>query len=241
MTGISQASTANLLLRALSCEDYSLLEPALERNTLPVRTVLFEPGMPMERVHFPEGGVASIVTEDQSSDTVELGLFGSDGMSGGAMLLGAGQSPHRCFIQIGDGTSLHLPTGALITACERSPTLRRLLLQFVHTLEIQTATTASANAHYELPQRLARWLLMCHDRVDGDRLELTHEFMSQMLAVRRSGVTVTLHTLESTGAIRSTRGLVMILNRARLREFAGDSYGTPEREYSRLIAPFGRG
>jgi CRP-like cAMP-binding protein len=136
---------------------------------------------------------------------------------------------------------VHLSTAALLDAGERSSSLRTLLLRYVHTLVVQTAATASANAHYELPERLARWLLMCHDRVIGDRLQLTHEFMAQMLAVRRSGVTVTLHTLEGTGAIRSTRGLVTVLDRARLAEIAGESYGTPEREYARLIAPFGKG
>jgi hypothetical protein len=82
---------------------------------------------------------------------------------------------------------------------------------------------------------------MCHDRVEGDRIELTHEFIAMMLAVRRSGVTMTLHTLEATGAIRSTRGIVTILDRLRLEEIAGDAYGEAEAEYRRLIGPFGRG
>ena len=241
MSSASQASTANLLLRAISPDDYALLEPHLERTDLSVRKVLFDAESPIERVHFPEGGVASIVIDDEGGETVELGLFGNDGMSGGPVLLGADQTPHRCFVQIDGGTSLHLSSDALLDACEQSATLRRVLLRFVHALAVQTAATASANAHYALPERLARWLLMCHDRVEGDRLPLTHEFMAQMLAVRRSGVTVTLHTLEATGAIRSTRGLVTVLDRARLREIAGDSYGTPEAEYARLIAPLGKG
>lgn len=241
MTSASQASTANLLLRALAPEDYALLEPSLERTYLPVRKHLFERETPIERVYFPEGGIASIVVDDEEGETVELGLFGREGMSGAPVLLGAGKSPHRCFMQIEAASSLHIASDALLAASDQSPGLRRVLLQFVHVLAVQTAATAMANAHYQLAERLARWLLVCHDRVDSDRLELTHEFMAQMLAVRRSGVTVTLHTLEGTGAIRSTRGLVTILDRARLREIAGDSYGLAEREYSRLIAPLGKG
>jgi CRP-like cAMP-binding protein len=185
--------------------------------------------------------VTSMVTDEEGGDPVEFGLFGRDGMSGGPVLLGAGQSPHNCFVQVDGTTMLRMASETLLDACRQSATLHLMLLRFVHVLGVQSAATASANAHYELPERLSRWLLMCHDRVEGDSLLLTHEFMSQMLAVRRSGVTVTLHTLEATGAIRSTRGVVAILDRARLREIAGDSYGSPEREYTRLIAPFGKG
>ncbi len=241
MSSIPQSSTPNLLLRAMSPDDYALIGPYLERSALPLRTVLIEADVPIERVHFLEQGVTSVVTDQEGGDAVEFGLIGHDGMTGMPVVLGAVQSPHRSFIQVGQAVSLHLPSAALLDAFARSGTLRELLLRHVHTLIVQTAATASANSHYELPERLARWLLMCHDRVTGDRLELTHEFMAQMLAVRRSGVTVTLHTLEGTGAIRSTRGQVMVLDRARLMEIAGESYGRPEREYARLIGPFGKG
>jgi CRP-like cAMP-binding protein len=241
MQSVPQASTGNLLLRTLEAGDYALLAPEFERVDMPLRTPLFEPDVPIEHVYFPEGGVSSVLTDQEGNDPVEFGLFGADGMSGTAVLLHAGQSPHRCFVQMDGATMLRIRSYVLLDACGKSATLHAVLLNFIHTLTVQTAATASANAHYELPERLARWLLMCHDRTEGDRLDLTHEFMAQMLAVRRSGVTVTLHTLEATGAIRSTRGLVSIVDRARLKEVAGDSYGSPEREYARLIAPFGKG
>jgi CRP-like cAMP-binding protein len=240
MSIISQASCANLLLRALSPDDFALLAPHLERAELPLRTVVIEADMPVERVHFPERGVVSIVTDQEGGDPVEVGLFGYEGMSGAVVVLRAGRAPYRSFVQVGGGMSLHLASDMLLDCCRRSATLSDVLLAYVHTLTIQAAATAAANAHFELPERLARWLLMCHDRIEDDRLELTHQFMAQMLAVRRSGVTTTLHTLEATGAIRSTRGLVTILDRARLAEIAGESYGSPEREYARLIAPFGK-
>jgi CRP-like cAMP-binding protein len=237
---ISQANTANLLLRTLSPADYALLEPELARIELPLRTTLVASDAAIEHVYFPEGGVHSVLTDQEGGEPVEYGMIGYEGMSGTPVLLGATQTPHRCFVQLNGASSLHIASAALLDACRSSWTLQQSLLRFVHTLTIQAAATASANAHFDLPERLARWLLMCHDRVEGDRLDLTHEFMAQMLAVRRSGVTVTLHTLEATGAIRSSRGLVTVLDRARLEEIAGESYGTPEREYRRLIAPFGK-
>jgi CRP-like cAMP-binding protein len=234
-----QISTRNLLLRALGPSDYALLQPYLERSDLELRQPIFEPNVPIERVHFLEGGVASIVSEQEPNEQIEIGLYGYEGMSGASVVLGAGQTPHRSMIQVDGATSLHIASERLLEACGQSPELQALLLRYVHTLAVQAALTAAANAHYALPERLARWLLMCHDRVDGDQIELTHEFMSMMLAVRRSGVTVTLHTLEGTGAIRSQRGLVTVRDRARLEEIAGDSYGEAEREYLRLLGPFG--
>jgi CRP-like cAMP-binding protein len=120
-----------------------------------------------------------------------------------------------------------------------SVTLRELLLRYVQTLLIQTAQSAVANARYQIEARLARWLLMCHDRVEGDEIALTHEFMAMMIGAQRSGVTVALHILEGAAMIRSKRGRVIILDREKLEDLAGDSYGPAEAEYRRLIAPFG--
>lgn len=150
-------------------------------------------------------------------------------------------SPPGALEQVGNPMAHVIPSARLLAACEQSAAVQRLLMRYAQSLNVQAALTAASNAHYALPERLARWLLMCHDRTDSDRIELTHEFLAMMLAVRRSGVTVTLHTLEATGAIRSARGMVMIANRGRLEEIAGDAYGQAEAEYRRLIGPFGRG
>ncbi len=225
----------------MSEADLALLEPHLERTKLNLRDPVFTKNKPMERVHFPEDGVASIVSEQEDGEQVEVGLYGREGMSGSSVVLGAEQSPHSSMVQVGNPTTLNIASERLADACARSASLQRLLLRYVQTLTVQAALTAAANAHFALPERLARWLLMCHDRVDGDQMELTHDFMSMMLAVRRSGVTVTLHTLEGTGALRSKRGLVTITDRARLEEIAGEAYGQAEAEYRRLIGPFGRG
>jgi CRP-like cAMP-binding protein len=233
----NRRDSANLLLRALSDQDYALLAPNLRRTQLRVRQNLVERNQPIEQVYFFDNGVGSIVSDDEGGDAVEVGLFGRDGMSGTAVLLGSDRTPLTTFIQVGDPSANMIGTDDLLAACRASASLHTTLLRYVQTLAVQAAMTAAANAHYALPERLARWLLMCHDRADGERIELTHEFMSIMLAVRRSGVTVTLHTLEGTGAIRNDRGVVTILDRARLEEIAGPSYGAPEAEYRRLFGP----
>jgi len=238
---LSQSATPNILLRTLSPDDYALIEPCLQRTQLKTDERLYQSSQPIEQVYFPEEGVASIVAKQEGGDMVEVGLYGREGFSGVPVVLGAEQSPHTSMVQLGDLTALSISSTRLLELCSLSPTLLLALLRYTQTLTVQAALTAAANAHYALPERLARWLLMCHDRVDGNHLELTHEFISMMLAVRRSGVTVTLHTLEATGSIRAKRGLVTILDRERLEEIAGESYGEAEVEYRRLIGPFGKG
>jgi hypothetical protein len=113
-------------------------------------------------------------------------------------------------------------------------------MRFIHLFTIQTAQTALANGRCTVDERLARWLLMCHDRVESNEFPITHEFLSVMLAVRRSSVTDALHVLESTRLIQSRRGSVKILNRPELELAAGGAYGVPESEYERLISPLPR-
>ena len=122
-------------------------------------------------------------------------------------------------------------------ALEQSSTVQKLLLRFVQVFHIQTAQTAACNGSHSVGKRLARWLLMCHDRLDGYELPLTHEFIAVMLAVRRPGVTEALQMLEREQAIRAERRNIVVLDRRKLEETAGDSYGVPEAEYERLIGP----
>lgn len=236
----SQSYTRNLLLGTMAEADFALLQPHLERVELQRNDTLFEAGEPIEWAYFLESGVASIVSDEEGGEKIEVGILGREGVSGIPVLLGSDRGPHRCFMQVGPSSALRIDSAALREAMNARESLRLLLLRFVQTFMVQTAQTATANGNYTLPERLARWLLMCHDRIDGDELELTHEFMAMMLAVRRSGVTVTLHTLEAAGAIRAARGRVTVLDRTKLLSVAGDAYGRPEEEYRRLIGPFGK-
>ena len=138
-------------------------------------------------------------------------------------------------MQVDHTTALRIDKAPYLAAIGQSESLRTLLLRYVQTAIIQSAQSTATNATHRVESRLARWLLMCHDRINGDEIALTHQFMGMMISADRSGVTVTLHILEGAGMIRSKRGRVIILDREKLEELAGDSYGVPEAEYRRLI------
>ena len=232
--------TTNLLIDALSADDLALLQPHFIREEVSREQVLVFANRPIEHVWFPEGGVASVVSDTADHGRTEVGIFGCDGFAGAPLLLGADTSPHETFIQINGHTALRIEAGRFLAAVDESVTLRRLLLRYIQTFITQTAHSAVSNAHQRIEARLARWLLMCHDRYDSDDIPLTHDFMATMIAAERSGVTVSLHVLEGAGMIRSKRGRVIILDRHKLEELAGEGYGRPEAEYRRLIAPFGK-
>lgn len=236
----SEHFSANLLLLAMSAPDLALLKPGLTRVPLAERQVLVTAGRPIEHVYFPESGIASVVSNLPEQGPTEVGIFGRDGFSGTAVLLGADRSPHDTFIQVGGDSAMRIETDRLRAAVEQSSTLRAVLLRYIQCFLVQTAHSAVSNAHHRMEARLARWLLMCHDRLDSDEFAITHEFMAMMIAAQRSGVTITLHFLEGAGMIRSRRGRVIILDRDKLEDIAGDAYGRPEAEYRRLIGPFGR-
>src|SRR4051812_35595127 len=223
----------NRLLKALSSSDFELLEPHLVLHPLPQRYYFEQAGRPFDHICFPETLVASIVAK-QGDLLVEIGLVGCEGITGSAVVLGGDRSANPCFVQIaGDG--LLISTIELRRAIQKSEAMRLLFLKYVQVLIQQTSHTAVANSIGKLPERLARWLLMAHDRVEGNTLVLTHEFLSIMLAVRRAGVTEAVNKLENMQLISCTRGVVTILNRKGLEEVAGKFYGTPEAEYKRLM------
>jgi CRP-like cAMP-binding protein len=150
--------------------------------------------------------------------------------------MGSDRSPHRFLIQVADD-SVRIASAAFVEALAASASLRDLILRYAHVLGVQTGFTALSNAVHPIDERLARWLLMCHDRHTSNEIPITHEFMSLMLAVRRPSVTTSLHILEGNGFIRAERGHITIRNRQALEDFASDAYGKPEAEYRRLIGP----
>jgi CRP-like cAMP-binding protein len=226
----------NRLLAALSETDDALLEPHLETIDLPLGLVLVEPARTIPHAVFIETGLCSVVSNLGEGGRIEVGLFGRDGMAIPALMLGADSVPYQIFMQVaGRGRRIAVP--ALRAASAASPSLRDLLLRYVQTFMVQVAQTAVANAGTPAEERLARWLLMYHDRQDGDDLPVTHEFLSIMLGVRRPTVTVAIHTLEGAGLIRARRGHIRVIDRGRLEDAAGQTYGPAEAEYERLIGP----
>ncbi len=236
MPDLPQSSVRNRLLAGLSREDFHLLQPHLEPVTLDRGDVLVTPDEPIEHVTFIEAGVTSVVAHTEGGRRIEIGLTGWDGLAGTPVLLGVDRTPHETFMQVA-GSGLRIGADVLKQALQHSPSLHDLLLRYVQVFTIQTSHTALSNGSHKIEERLARWLLMCHDRLDGDDLPLTHEFIAIMLAVRRAGATEALNILEQRGVIRARRGNIVVLDRAGLEAAAGDSYGVPEAEYRRLIGP----
>ena len=227
-------SSSNRLLASLSTDDFNLLEPHLECVTLGLRKSLERPNRRIETVYFPEGGFASVVAVQSGGKEVEVGLIGREGMTGLPIVLGNHRSPHATYIQA-PGTGKCIPAAELRKATQASLSLRDSLLKFVQAFGVQTTHTAVSNAQSRLDVRLARWLLMAHDRIGEDILALTHEFLSLMLGVRRPGVTEALHALRKQGLISYARGRITVKDRKGLERAAGEAYGTPEAEYRRLI------
>ncbi|MEQ8896160.1 MAG: Crp/Fnr family transcriptional regulator [Roseovarius sp.] len=211
-----------------------MIEPNLKPVVLSKGMVLEEAGIPAQLAYFPKSGVSSTVAENKSGRQIEVGLFGYEGMSGTAIVLQTDHFPNKTFMQIpGEGFSIE--PGTLRELLEQSPSLHRHLLRYMQATYTQVSQTALSNGHARLEERLARWLLMCHDRIRNDKMDLTHEFLSVMLGVRRAGVTVGTHMLEGKGLIRANRGHIIILDRKGLENEAQGSYGAPEDEYERLI------
>jgi CRP-like cAMP-binding protein len=227
-------SSRNLLLASLSPADLGSLLPHLGPVDLPLRHVLEKPDKRVDAVYFPEAGFASVVAVQGKGTQVEVGLIGREGMSGLTIVLGNHRSPHSTYMQAA-GEGQRIGTGELRKAMQQSASLHGSLLKYVQVFMTQTAHTAIANARAKLEERLARWILMADDRLDGKILPLTHEFLSLMLGVRRAGVTEALHALEAQNLIQPARGEIVVLNRKGIERKAGDSYGVPEAEYRRLI------
>jgi CRP-like cAMP-binding protein len=216
----------NKILAALSNADLALLQPHLEPVELEVRKVLEEPNKPIKHSYFIERGLASIVAGN-SHKRLEVGLIGSEGMTGLPIVLGNDRSPHENFIQVA-GEGSRISANKLREAMQQSRSLEKAFLGFAHSFMNQTANTALSNGTATLEERLARWLLMANDRLDGDEIPLTHEFLSLMLGVRRAGVTVALHYLEHRGVIRLSRGQIVIQDRDGLKASANGTYHEPE-------------
>jgi CRP-like cAMP-binding protein len=227
----------NRLLRLLSPADLALLDPYLERQELPERRYFEKPNRPVKAAYFVETGIASVVA-GANGQKVEVGVIGREGMTGQIVVMGNDRSPNESYMQVA-GEGWCIPAVRLREAMDESATMRPLFTRYAQTFTIQATYTALANAKGSLEERLARWLLMAHDRIDGDQLPLKHEFLALMLGVRRAGVTVALQELGSASLIQNGRGRITVLDREGLEEAANGFYGTPEAEYKRLMG--GRG
>ncbi len=224
--------TANRILARLSAADYGLLRPHLEPMDLPLRRKLEVCNQPIEYSYFLDSGVASVVGNGTGERGIEVGLIGREGMTGLAIVMAVDRAPHETYMQLG-GTGQRVAVAELRQAMAHSVSLHRAFLHYAHGFFVQTARTAMANGRSKIEERLARWLLLAQDRVDGNELALTHDLLATMLGVRRPGVTVALNLLEGSGLIRANRGVVSIVDREGLEAHSNGAYGAPEVEFHR--------
>ena len=211
----------NQVLASLAAPDAAHVTQYLRPVRLELRRCLEAPNRPIDMVYFPLRGIMSVVVASSTRrHETEVGVIGRDGMTGAAIVLGLATSAFKVLVQT-EGDGLCLAAHELIQLLHDSVSLRCALLRYIHALAAQMAQTALANATGNITHRLARTLLMAHDRTEGDELRLTHEFLSEMLGVRRSGVTVVLHDLCSRGLISIGRKSIVVRNRPGL-EAASD-------------------
>jgi CRP-like cAMP-binding protein len=223
----------NLLLSRLPAADFALLQPHLKPVDLPLRKSLAVCNRVIEHAYFLEHGFASVVV-DGSGKGIEIGLIGREGMTGMAVIMGADRTPQDIFMQSA-GSGWQIASRTLRRIVEQNSGLHRALLLSAHAFMLQAMSTALANGRSSIEERLARWLLMAHDRSDSDELAITHEFLAQMLAVRRPGVTVAVDALAKTGTILAGRGVITIVDRAGLERQSNGAYGMAEAEFDRLF------
>lgn len=211
------------------------LAPHLVATDLGAASVLQEPDKPADQVHFPATAILSVVGPASARRPgAEIALIGFEGMTGIPEVLDGEPWPFATIVQVG-GETLAIEAGLFRTLLSERRELRDFLLRYVQSFLVQTGDTALANARGVLSQRLARRVLMTHDRTSSDVLPLTHQQLATMLGVRRASVTEALHLLEGDGIVRSLRGRLLVRNRAALLDVAAGYYGTAEAAYERLI------
>jgi CRP-like cAMP-binding protein len=224
----------NKILAALPANEYERLREHLTPVSLPLGETLYNTDDRISEVYFVNTGVVSLVADLRDGGTVEVGLVGNEGMVGLSVVLGDDISPNRAIVQIADG-AMRIKASFLTKELKREGLLLTLLLRNTLAMLKQVSQTAACNGAHGVGHRLARWLLMCHDRVRGDELHLTQEFISQMLGIRRSGVSEAATLLQEKGLIRYSRGHITIVNRAGLENYACECYSIVKTEYDRLF------
>lgn len=234
MAAPDQSVVKNRILSILPAKEFARIAPHLEAVGLPQGQFLYPSGGAIDFVYFVESGFVSIVGVLTSVEPLELGIIGAEGVAGVAVVLGAETSFGDAMSQM-SGAALRIPTATLLLALGRSPVLHAALLRFAHAMHIQVAQTAACNVRHELHERLARWLLGAHDRGEGDVLRLTQEFLSMMLGVRLSTVTVALNTLKTGALIVHDLGRVTVLDRPGLESASCECYRVVADEYARLL------
>lgn len=217
------APVTNRLLAALSKKEYQRLLPELEHVPLTFGDILYEPGDTIGHVYFPDNGIISLLSSVERQKVLEVGIVGNEGVAGLPVVLGVRVSLNRGLVQSA-GTATRMKAAVLQREFKRDGALQRLLHRYLHSLLTQISQSAVCNRFHTVDARLARWLLMTHDRVESDEFRLTQEFLSNMLGVRREAVSKSAGALQKRGFVNYSRGHITVLNRAGLEATACQCY-----------------
>lgn len=229
-----RAPPTNLLLAALPKDEYQRLLPKLKQVPLVFREVIYEPGDLIRNVYFPISGIISLLAAVEDRATLEVGIVGREGMVGLPVFMGVKTSTNRAVVQ-GAGEAMRMKANAFRDECETGGSLPRLLRRYTHSRLTQIAQGAACNRFHPIDARLARWLLMTRDRMGADEFQLTQEFLSNMLGVRREGVNKAAGALQQQQLISYSRGNLLILDRAGLEAIACHCYGLIRAEYDGFL------
>ncbi len=226
----------NRLLQALSAEAYDLIAPHLEESDLPRGAILAQPDQPLNRVHFPRSGLVSVIAVYSDGNTIEMAAVGREGCLGLQGLLGGQNATARYIVQV-PGTIGRIGVPRLKGVMDANPEIRELLSCYIIGFLNQVMVSGACNGAHSLNERLARWLLTMHDREKANDVNLTQEFLAEMLSVHRPTLTMALRLFQTTGLVKLRRGGVSIVDRAGLEEATCECYWLIRREHEKL-APY---
>jgi CRP-like cAMP-binding protein len=222
-TDPSGKAIRNVLLLSISDSEYDLIRPHLELIDLPHHFVMHDSGEKLEFAYFLNEGMASLVVVTKDARSVEVGVVGREGLVGTSLAVGLNRGPYRAIMQI-SGSGLRVSADVLHNLLSTATELRLKLSRYVLIQGLQVAQVAACNRLHGLEQRLARWLLMCQDRVASEQLSLTHDFLAQMLGTGRPSVTLAAGELERAGVIENRRGAIKVINRKGMEQAACECY-----------------
>ena len=230
----AQEFVGNRLLWSLSAAENAHLHSSMKYVTLALGQVIYECGERIDYVYFPTTCVVSLLYTMHDGSTAEMALTGNDGVVGIALILGGGYIPHRAVTLIG-GHALKMPARVVQEEFRRGGSFQSILLRYTQALITQISQTAVCNRLHSLEQRLCRWLLLCHDRLNGSEIPMTQEFIANMLGGRRESVTVAAGRLQDAGLIHYSRGHIKILDREGIEAMVCECYKIVDDELNRLI------
>jgi CRP-like cAMP-binding protein len=226
----------NRLLNSLSAGDLGRVQSNLQKVSLTRGQVLHPPGEPIKHVYFPDSGMISMLTVMKTGEQIETAIIGTEGVAGGSVTIDGANSNTQTTVQI-EGSAWQIPTAKFLEAYNVSDRFRSAVNEYQGIILFQAQQSAACHALHSVESRLCRWLLQAQDVMGSDEIELTQEFLSHMLGVRRTSVSLAAHSLQKSGLIRYSRGKIKIIDREGLEESACECYAAIRERIDSAIPP----